>query len=116
MRHFLVLTLAVLSCSAYVGCDTGVPEEVITVDAANDPYFEPRSILERYKAGQAVGSESATFEMLVNKVKEVDPAKGELLATGFADIQKASSASARKKIASDLLIKIAPAVGGPSES
>lgn len=115
MRHLLCLAFVVSLGSAFVGCSQGVPEEVITVSAANDPFFEPRSILERYKAGQKPGSEQSSFEALVNNVKAVDPAKAEILASGFEEIRNAKSPAAIKKIATELLGKIAPAVGPAAE-
>jgi len=87
-----------------VGCG-GVREESIQVKNADDPLATPRSILERYSQGQALGSEVAGFPKLVEDVKKTDPARGEVLAKGFEEIQKAAP-PARAGIAKDVLAKI----------
>lgn len=98
-----------------VGCSNGVNEELITVDASNDPLFEPRSILQRYANGQAMGSEQSNFDNLVKMVRETDPTAADALAEGFDELKKASPA-ARKNKAKEILAKIAPKVGGPGDN
>ncbi len=95
------------------GCGGGVKEEVFKVEANNDPFHQPRQLLQRYADGQPLGSESSSYEFIVNKVREVYPAKGDILAAGFEEIKKGSP-SARKAKAKSLLEAIQPQVGGPS--
>ena len=93
-----------------VGCGhEGVEEQEIKVEAANDPLNMPRSILERYAAGQSLGSEVASFPGIVAKVREVDPTRAEILEKGLQEIQNAPPADRPAK-AKELLNKIKPSM------
>lgn len=89
------------------GCDSKV--ENITVKASNDPLHEPRSILKRYAAGQAPGSEVSTYSHLVANVRKVDATRADVLEKGLQQIQKASP-SERQALAKALLKKLAPSM------
>lgn len=108
-----VLSATLLAVSA--GCGGGgVAEQTIQVSATNDPLHEPRMLLQKYADGQQLGSEVTSFEYMVNKVKEVDPARAEVLRAGLEDLQQAAPA-ARKAKAKALLDQIAPSQGRPAE-
>lgn len=108
-----------LACLAWVtivaGCSTGVPEETIEVKASNDPLFQPRSILQRYADGQALGSEVTSFPYMVENVRKVDPERADILEKGFAELQSAAPGARRAK-AKELLDKIQPSMNPMGES
>lgn len=83
------LILLVVAFGA-LGCGGGVQEKQIEIKAASDPLLAPRSILQRYAEGQALGSEVTSFAKLVEDVKAVDPAKAEILDKGLQELQQAS--------------------------
>lgn len=87
-----------------LGCG-GSAEETLKVASAEDPLLEPLSLLQRYADGQKMTSEANSFPYLINRVKEVDPAKGEILEKGFEEL-RAASESARKRKAKDLIEKL----------
>lgn len=91
------------------GCGSSLKEEEIPVKAANDPLFEPRSILKRYAEGQPLGSEVEGFPALVENVRKVDPERADILKKGLDEIVKAP-ASARAGKAKALQAKLAPAM------
>ena len=91
-----------------IGCSP-VRVEKIEVKASNDPLHEPRQILERYAAGQALGSEVTSFPYLVDNVRKVDTTRADVLDKGLNDLQKAS-ASARPALARGLLAKLQPSM------
>ena len=68
----------------FFGCSP-VRVEKIEVKASNDPLHEPRQILERYAAGQALGSEVTSFPNLVDNVRKVDATRGDVLDKGLND-------------------------------
>ncbi len=107
MRTGMILAGLALAVTA-AGCG-GVREEAIQVNAANDPLHEPRSILARYAAGQALGSEVTAFPHLVAQVRKTDPARADVLEKGLADIQKAAPA-ARATKAREVLQKLQPSM------
>jgi hypothetical protein len=83
MMLFAVLGLA-LWCG---GCGADTPK-VQTVEApASDPLAEVRTILNNYANGMPVTSEAESFPELIARVKEKDPAKGEVLEKGLTEIK-----------------------------
>jgi hypothetical protein len=102
-----LLGLAVM-LMALAGCVGSVKEETIEVKAANDPLHEPRLILERYAAGQPLGSEVMSYPNLVANVRKVDPPRADILEKGLADIQKAPASRSAK--AKELLKQLAPSM------
>ena len=114
MRLFC-LTLSVCSLTLALGCGGGVQEQEIEVKASNDPLHEPRSILKRYAAGQPIGSEITSFPDHVANVRAIDPDRADVLEKGIAEIQ-AAPAGQRKVIAQELLGKLAPSMGIPSDT
>ena len=109
-RIFLVGCVALCGVAA-VGCDSGdrVKVESIEVSTANDPLYEPRSILQRYADGQPLGSEVTTFDYMVKKVRETDPQRADVLEQGFKELQEAAP-PARAAKAKELLAKIQPSM------
>lgn len=99
------LLLASFFLIPITGCGGGPAEETIKTASADDPLLEPMSLLQRYADGQKMQSEAMSFDFMVKRVKEVDPAKGAILEEGLSDLKKASE-SARKKKAKELLEKL----------
>lgn len=105
-----------LLAAALTGCSGPTPEEQIEVSASNDPLSEPRSILQRYADGQALGSETVSFPYMVEQVRKTDPQRADVLEKGLEDLQKAAPGARRAK-AKELLAKIQPSmtVDAPAE-
>jgi hypothetical protein len=101
-----VLTLA----PGMTGCVSSVSEERIEVSPANDPLFLPRSVLEQYARGQALGSEVTSFPKMIEDVRRVDPERAEILDQGLQQIQEASPATRAAK-AKELLEQLQPSPG-----
>jgi hypothetical protein len=101
--YFLLMLLAL--CGGVAGCSSAVKEEQIAVEASNDPLHEPRELLARYAAGQAMGSEAASFPFMIENVRKSDPASADILKAGLDDLQSAPPA-ARAGKANELLQKI----------
>lgn len=100
----LVLTVLATGCG-----DERRKEEQIDVKTANDPLHAPRSILQRYAAGQPLGSEATSFPHMVEEVRKVDPNRAAILEKGLEEIQKAAPAARRGK-AKELLAKLQPSM------
>ncbi|WP_162006812.1 hypothetical protein [Roseimaritima sediminicola] len=115
-RFFVALAALCLVSPGLLGCSRGVQERDIQVSTANDPLSEPRSLLQRYAEGQAIGSESMGYPALVANVREVDPERADILEDGLAKLEKASPAQ-RKAIAAELLQKLQPQMvpSGPAD-
>ncbi len=93
-----------------VGCGSGgLKEERIEVKTANDPLFQPRSILQRYAEGQAFGSEVSSFPFMIENVRKVDKVRADLLEAGLKELQDAPPAARRAK-AKELLSKLQPSM------
>lgn len=100
-RAWLVAALT-LGGFGLAGC--GAPgEQQITVPQV-DPLEEAKRYLQNYANGQPVTSEATAFPKLVEDVKKVDPAKGEILEKGLAEIQASPATAA--DTAKDLLTKL----------
>lgn len=109
--YLLLATAGLLLVPLAVGCGGGVNQQTIQVNAANDPLSEPRSLLKRYAEGQAIGSESMGYPVLVEKVRETDPKRADILESGLAELQAATPAK-RKAIATKLLEELQPQMHG----
>jgi len=92
-----------------MGCGSAVKEEQIEIKTANDPLFQPRSILQRYADGQALGSEVTSFPKMVEDVRATDPARADVLEKGLQELQQADP-SARPAKAKTLLEQLQPAM------
>ena len=103
-RIFHAAIVALAATVGLVGCNQGTPK-VETYDVPEaDPVAEAKSILTNYANGMPVTSEVTGFPDLIARVKEKDPAKGEILEKGLKEIE-ANPASARAK-ANELLPKL----------
>ena len=108
LRNSCIVALGLLPCLA--GCGRPVQEQRIEVQTANDPLFEPRSILQRYADGQPLGSEAASFPTLVEAVRKIDPDRAAVLDQGFQDLLRASPGERAAK-AKQLLTQLQPSPG-----
>ena len=107
MKQMTILCAAFTLAVFAFGCSGGPRQENIEVKAANDPLNEARSVLERYAAGQALGSEVASFPKMVENVKAANAEHGAILEKGLADIQR--SPANRASLAKGILKKLPPA-------
>jgi hypothetical protein len=98
----LVVALAIIPLA---GCGPSGTPPVQTYQApVSDPFAEAKAILTNYANGMPVTSEAESFDDLAKRATEKDPAKGEILAKGLAEI-KAHPNTARSK-AQELLKKL----------
>jgi hypothetical protein len=86
---------------AAVGC--GHKEEPIEIKT--DGVTQAKQLLQAYAKGQRLGSESTSYEYHVKQVREVDPAKADILEKGLAEIAKTSGPATAAK-AKELLKKL----------
>ena len=104
MRVVLIATVVLSVGLGLVGCSSGTPK-VETVQApAPDPIARVKTMLTNYTNGMPVTSEADSFADLAAQVNAKDPAKGEIVEKGLAEI-KANPASAKTK-ATELLKKL----------
>ncbi len=87
MHRFLLLFGLALPLGVLTGCGEGQTRQTIQIPAA-DPLAEAKAILNNYVRGMPVTSEATSFPILINRVKEKDPARGDLLEKGFQEILK----------------------------
>src|SRR5947207_12275009 len=96
-RSLLISLVVVLACISLIGCGpSGTPPVQTYQVPAPDPIARAKTILTNYANGMPVTSEADSFPDLVAKVKEKDPAKGEILDKSLSEI-KANPASAQSK-------------------
>ncbi|HZN34528.1 MAG TPA: hypothetical protein VFB80_11940 [Pirellulaceae bacterium] len=104
MKRLLLAAVCAASLAVPLGCNRGTPTVESVQAPAPDPLAEAKAILTNYAKGRPVTSEAESFADLAQRVKDKDPAKGELLDKGLQSI-KANPASARSK-ATELLKKL----------
>jgi hypothetical protein len=100
--------LALAVCLLAAGCgpnDRVKPEDIpIKEDTA---LKRATLLLESYAKGQAVGSESTSFEFMVTEVRKEDPTRADILKKGFDELQKTKGAATAAK-AKEILNKLGP--------
>ena len=105
MTRVLLAVVIVWSASVgLVGCSSGKPKVEVVQAPAPDPIARVKTMLTNYANGMPVTSEADSFTDLAAQVKARDPAKGEIVEKGLAEI-KANPASAKTK-ANELLKKL----------
>lgn len=102
---FRMCCLCIGLAVATLGCGQAVKEKQIEVKTATDPLLTPRTILQRYADGQPLGSETTSFQYMVETLRKTDAAKAEILQKGLENLQKAAPA-ARATLAKELLQKL----------
>lgn len=85
-----------------------VPEDIEVKE--DTPIKQAEKLLQNYSKGQAIGSEATSFEYLTKEVTKTDPTRGEILAKGFADLQKTAKGGVAAK-AKEILKQLAPKQG-----
>ncbi len=105
MTRLFFVAFAALVGGLATGCAQSGTPKIETVQApAPDPIARVKTMLTNYANGAPVTSEADSFADLAAKVKEKDPAKGEIVEKGLQEI-KAKPASAKSK-ATELLKKL----------
>jgi hypothetical protein len=92
------LALAILTGFTLAACNSGTPK-IETVQAPEaDPVAEAKAILTNYANGMPITSEAEGFPQLIERVKQKDAAKGEILEKGLNHVkQNPSSAPSKAK-------------------
>lgn len=85
-----------------------VPEEIEVRE--DTPLKQAEKLLTSYSKGQQIASEAMQFEYLSKEVAKTDPTRGEILAKGFAELQKTPKGGVAAK-AKDILKQLAPKQG-----
>jgi hypothetical protein len=93
--------LLAFSLVLVLACSPVKVEQIQTVPVS-DPLAMPRATLQRYIRGEALGSEVDAYGELVEKLRQANPEKAQILQTGFERIQAATS-NQRPVIARELL-------------
>jgi hypothetical protein len=103
MKPFrFAILIASISSLASAGCGPSQTPKIETFQVpVPDPIARAKTILTNYTNGMPVTSEAESFTEIAAQVKAKDPAKGDILEKGFADI-KANPATAKAK-ATELL-------------
>ncbi|MCI0360683.1 MAG: hypothetical protein L0211_19575 [Planctomycetaceae bacterium] len=105
MKQILLAAAVAAALSGFAGCQQSGTPTVETFEApVQDALVEAKTVLQRYADGSPVTSEAEGFANLAQRVKEKDPAKGEILDKGLAEI-KANPNIAKAK-AAELLKKL----------
>lgn len=76
-----------------VGC---APADRTLDVAAPDPLADARSMISRYAAGDPLGSEMETYDDLVGRVRQADPAKADAL-QAFFEANRTSPSGLKKR-------------------
>lgn len=103
MATFQRLLLGVLLAGLAAGCGGGVKEETIPI-RKQDPMTQVKAVLQNYARGQPLASEVTSYDYMIEEVRKVDPAKAEILKTGFDELKKVKGSPAAK--AKELLKKL----------
>jgi hypothetical protein len=100
--------LAALAALVVAGCGPSgrvVPEDIEVRE--DTPLKQAEKLLTNYSKGQQLGSEATQFEYLTKEVTKTDPTRGDILAKGFAELQKTPKGGVAAK-AKDILKQLAP--------
>ncbi len=100
----VALTAAVLLAGC--GTDGKVKPEDITIKE-DTALKRAQNLLESYAKGQALGSEVASYEFLVNDLRKEDAARADILQKGFDELKKTKGAATAAK-AKEILSKLTP--------
>jgi len=104
-RRMCLLVLATMALLPLVGCSGGTSQKPRTIKVVQQTGLQQaRQLLERYSAGNPVGSEAESYGDIVSAVREEDAAKADILEAGLNDI-RANPATAPRK-ARELLSKL----------
>jgi hypothetical protein len=106
MNRFCLLIAASLALPLFAGCDSGkIQPKTIDIPMQKSALEEAQAVLKHYVDGQPIGSEAASFDDLVKRVKAENAAMGETLEKGFAELLK-TPAKGQKAKATELYKKL----------
>ncbi len=104
-RRMCWLVLAAVTLAPLIGCGGGTSQKPRTIKVVEQTGLQQaRQLLERYAAGNPVGSEAESYGDIVSAVREEDAAKADILEAGLNQI-RANPAMAPRK-ARELLSKL----------
>jgi hypothetical protein len=86
----LFLMLAFMSTMLPAGCSQPSWEERTYEIREISPLDQARQLLEGYAGGQPLGSEVDSYPDLVSRLREVDPAKADVLEQGLEELSQSS--------------------------
>lgn len=87
----LVVLVALSGCGS-----SGMPEVKSYPVKSTSALDEAKGLLQNYANGQPMASEAASFPDLVERVRQTDPQKADILAKGLADMEKSKTNIAGK--------------------
>ncbi len=97
MRGWQIAGAVLLAAVACSGCKQDTPQvKTFQVKMATG-VDQAKQLLQRYAEGAPLGSEVTSFTQIVDEVKKTDAQKADVLAKGFADLQKGGDISAKAK-------------------
>lgn len=105
-RHLLAVAATAALFATGCGTDGKVKPEDIQIKE-DTALKRATTLLESYAKGQPVGSESTSFEYMVNEVRKEDPTRADILQKGFEELQKTKGPATAAK-AKEILAKLAP--------
>ncbi|MBN9117889.1 MAG: hypothetical protein J0I06_01765 [Planctomycetes bacterium] len=85
MRAFVAVAVLAL-CGVLVGCENNKPKVESIEAPPPNPVAEAKAILNNYANGMPVTSEAESFPDIVQRVRQVDSAKADILDKGFKEI------------------------------
>ena len=113
MKNYRFAALALLGApiAGLLGCGPTGKVESQTIEVKQNAALEQaKQLLGNYSQGQPLGSETTTFQGLVDEVRKADPTRADILEKGFAELQKPKANTAAK--AKEILKQLEPRPNG----
>ncbi len=107
MKTMRMLAVALVCGMFAAGCGDGKVQPQDIAIKEDTSLKRAQNLLESYAKGQALGSEVASYEFLVNDLRKDDAARADILQKGFEDLKKTKGAATAAK-AKEILAKLAP--------
>ena len=97
IRAWQIVGALLLATVACAGCKQDTPQvKTFQVKMATG-VEQAKQVLQRYAEGASLGSEVTSFDQIVADVKKTDAQKADVLAKGFADLQKGGDTAGKAK-------------------
>ncbi|MEN6495814.1 MAG: hypothetical protein ABFD16_16150 [Thermoguttaceae bacterium] len=96
-RTWQTLRVLLLALAVVAGCNpSGIKIESYKPDKPPAAVEQAKQLLQQYANGGPLGSEVTGYPQLIERVKQEDAQKGEILEKGLAEIQKAPGTRVEK--------------------